>query len=88
MAETAKRMGRPPGEPSKVVRLPLPVAALADGGWFVVGRLFPLIECFQRVASRKSNRGRFPGMAQLGASRTRVASLGTWGPGMPRRAPR
>jgi hypothetical protein len=29
MAETAKRMGRPPGEPSKVVRLPLPVAALA-----------------------------------------------------------
>jgi hypothetical protein len=29
------------------------VAALADGGWFVVGRLFPLIECFQRVASRK-----------------------------------
>ena len=29
MAEAAKRMGRPPGEPSKVVRLPLPVAALA-----------------------------------------------------------
>ena len=29
MAETAKRMGRPPGEPFKVVRLPLPVAALA-----------------------------------------------------------
>src|SRR5271169_4737811 len=29
MAESAKRMGRPPGEPSKVVRLPLPVAALA-----------------------------------------------------------
>ena len=29
MAKTAKRMGRPPGEPSKVVRLPLPVAALA-----------------------------------------------------------
>ena len=29
MAETAKRIGRPPGEPSKVVRLPLPVAALA-----------------------------------------------------------
>ncbi len=29
MANTAKRMGRPPGEPSKVVRLPLPVAALA-----------------------------------------------------------
>jgi hypothetical protein len=29
MAENAKRMGRPPGEPSKVVRLPLPVAALA-----------------------------------------------------------
>src|SRR5580692_10726664 len=29
MADTAKRMGRPPGEPSKVVRLPLPVAALA-----------------------------------------------------------
>ena len=29
MTETAKRMGRPPGEPSKVVRLPLPVAALA-----------------------------------------------------------
>ena len=28
MAESAKRMGRPPGEPSKVVRLPLPVAAL------------------------------------------------------------
>jgi DNA polymerase V len=25
----AKRMGRPPGEPSRVVRLPLPVAALA-----------------------------------------------------------
>ena len=29
MAENAKRMGRPAGEPSKVVRLPLPVAALA-----------------------------------------------------------
>src|SRR5277367_4100942 len=29
MADTAKRMGRPPGEPSKVIRLPLPVAALA-----------------------------------------------------------
>ena len=29
MAESAKRMGRPPGEPSKVVRLPLPVAARA-----------------------------------------------------------
>ena len=29
MAESVKRMGRPPGEPSKVVRLPLPVAALA-----------------------------------------------------------
>jgi DNA polymerase V len=29
MTNTAKRMGRPPGEPSKVVRLPLPVAALA-----------------------------------------------------------
>src|ERR1700744_5725080 len=29
MAESAKRMGRPPGEPSQVVRLPLPVAALA-----------------------------------------------------------
>jgi DNA polymerase V len=29
MAKLAKRMGRPPGEPSKVVRLPLPVAALA-----------------------------------------------------------
>src|ERR1700731_3525149 len=29
MAETGKRMGRPPGEPSKVVRLPLPMAALA-----------------------------------------------------------
>src|SRR5271163_880703 len=37
------------------------VAALADGGWFVVGRLFPLIECFQRVASRKiSVPGLFP----------------------------
>jgi DNA polymerase V len=29
MAESTKKMGRPPGEPSKVVRLPLPVAALA-----------------------------------------------------------
>jgi DNA polymerase V len=29
MANAMKRMGRPPGEPSKVVRLPLPVAALA-----------------------------------------------------------
>ena len=29
MAKLAKRMGRPPGEPSRVVRLPLPVAALA-----------------------------------------------------------
>jgi hypothetical protein len=29
------------------------VAALAHGGWFVVGRLFPLIECFQRVAGSK-----------------------------------
>lgn len=29
MGKAAKRMGRPPGEPSKVVRLPLPVAALA-----------------------------------------------------------
>ena len=29
MAMTAKRMGRPPGEPSKVVRLPVPLAALA-----------------------------------------------------------
>src|SRR3984957_6527003 len=29
MANTAKRMGRPVGEPTKVVRLPLPVAALA-----------------------------------------------------------
>src|ERR1700691_1438479 len=29
MAKPAKRMGRPLGEPSKVVRLPLPVAALA-----------------------------------------------------------
>ena len=29
MAETAKRIGRPPGEPSTVVRLPPPVAALA-----------------------------------------------------------
>src|ERR1700677_1860909 len=29
MAQTAKRMGRPPGEPSKVVRLSLPLAALA-----------------------------------------------------------
>ena len=29
MADTAKRMGRPPGEPSKVVRLSLPLAALA-----------------------------------------------------------
>jgi hypothetical protein len=37
------------------------VAVLADGGWFVVGRLFPLIECFQRVASRKiSVSGLFP----------------------------
>src|SRR5277367_1475010 len=37
------------------------VAALADGGWFVVGRLFPLIERFQRVASRKiSVSGLFP----------------------------
>src|SRR5271154_1414178 len=29
MVNTAKRMGRPPGEPSKIVRLPLPVATLA-----------------------------------------------------------
>jgi hypothetical protein len=29
MAKPAKRMGRPLGEPSKVVRLPVPVAALA-----------------------------------------------------------
>jgi DNA polymerase V len=29
MAKASKRMGRPPGEPSKVVRLPLPVAVLA-----------------------------------------------------------
>jgi hypothetical protein len=30
-------------------------------GWFVVGRLFPLIKCFQRVASRKiSVSGLFP----------------------------
>jgi DNA polymerase V len=29
MADNAKRMGRPPGEPTKVIRLPLPVAALA-----------------------------------------------------------
>jgi DNA polymerase V len=29
MAKTAKRLGRPPGEPSKVVRLPVPVATLA-----------------------------------------------------------
>src|SRR3984957_19261202 len=29
MAESTKRMGRPPGEPSKVVRLSLPLAALA-----------------------------------------------------------
>lgn len=29
MAGSTKRMGRPPGEPTKVVRLPLPVAALA-----------------------------------------------------------
>jgi DNA polymerase V len=29
MAESAKRTGRPPGQPTKVVRLPLPVAALA-----------------------------------------------------------
>ena len=29
MAQSPKRMGRPPGEPSKVVRLSLPVAALA-----------------------------------------------------------
>jgi DNA polymerase V len=29
MAHPAKRMGRPRGEPSKVIRLPLPVAALA-----------------------------------------------------------
>src|ERR1700678_3471212 len=28
MVDTAKRMGRPRSEPSKVVRLPLPVAAL------------------------------------------------------------
>ena len=34
------------------------------------------------------NRGRFPGVGQLGASRTRVARLGIWGPLMPRRAPR
>jgi DNA polymerase V len=30
MAESTKRMGRPPGEPSKVVRLSLPLAALAN----------------------------------------------------------
>ena len=30
MAESAKRMGRPPGEPSKVVLLPLPVAAFGE----------------------------------------------------------
>src|ERR1700683_937070 len=30
MGKPAKRMGRPPGEPSKVVRLPVPVAALAQ----------------------------------------------------------
>lgn len=29
MADSAKKMGRPPGEPTKVVRLPLPLAALA-----------------------------------------------------------
>ncbi len=29
MANSAKKMGRPAGEPTKVVRLPLPVAALA-----------------------------------------------------------
>ena len=29
MADSAKKMGRPAGEPTKVVRLPLPVAALA-----------------------------------------------------------
>ena len=29
MTDTTRRMGRPPGETSKVVRLPLPVAALA-----------------------------------------------------------
>src|ERR1700720_1155785 len=29
MANTADKMGRPLGEPTKVVRLPLPVAALA-----------------------------------------------------------
>lgn len=29
MSNTAKRMGRPPGEPTKVVRLPLPLASLA-----------------------------------------------------------
>ena len=29
MTKLTKRMGQPPGEPSKVVRLPLPVAALA-----------------------------------------------------------
>ena len=29
MSNMAKKMGRPPGEPSRVVRLPVPVAALA-----------------------------------------------------------
>jgi WGR domain len=29
MADGARRMGRPPGEPTKAVRLPVPVAKLA-----------------------------------------------------------
>jgi hypothetical protein len=40
---------------------------------------------FKELQRSKGNWGRFPGMAQLGASRTR---FGIWGPGMPRRAPR
>ena len=53
MAITTKRMGRPPGEPSRVVRLPVPVATLAKR--LASGRLLAGdINAFLDVAPRQS----------------------------------
>ena len=61
MAMTAKRMGRPPGEPTRVVRLPVPVAALAKR--LASGTLRAETSCLSRCRPSAGRHGAADGLA-------------------------
>ena len=71
MAESAKRMGRPTGEPSKVVRLPLPVAALAKR----LAEKSLRARGYQRLPRRRAQAARY-GAADGDAGGVRISLAG------------